>query len=477
MKSRNKAGLFEVYAARVWNMLNEGKSFFIIFNLAIILLMTLINFYPLSKVLLSLAIILPLWVIFYYFDFPLKYRYWLWLLLFVNVGLFRYYNFLAISLIIIIYFAFTIGWWGTIYYHLRMGTSLLNFTRFWKLVLENSDSTSGNFMEQMPKSLIVVTMNLIILEQGINISGYVFFVVLALILGLLSNYFFFKKVIKFETGEKTKKINIKKRIAKRVYVIVIDGCRRDKLLEANSKNIKKMLEEGTEATAMRTVYPSRTVVCFSSMFTGASQKKHGVRSNLVLGSLLGKEELKTESVFDVLEEKGMKSKIISIAHLKDVFGETVETYSAIHDNETVDAFAMEKMKKLIEKEDPVLVVTQLISPDQTGHARGTSYPEYERMIEKVDKLIGNFIAWLKRKKKLNDSTIIIMADHGQSYRGIGGHGHWDLGEKYVPFIMYGKGIEKGKRIEKETRILDLAPTVSYLLGIRPPKDSIGETLI
>ena len=69
MKSRNKAGLFEIYAARVWNMLNEGKSFFIIFNLALILLMTLINAYPLSKVLLSIAITMPLWIIFYYFDF------------------------------------------------------------------------------------------------------------------------------------------------------------------------------------------------------------------------------------------------------------------------------------------------------------------------------------------------------------------------------------------------------------------------
>jgi len=477
MKSRSKASLFEIYAARVWNMLNEGKSFFIIFNLAVILLMAIINIYPLTKVLLSLAITLPLWIFFYYFDFPLKYRYWLWLLLFVNVFLFRYYNFIAIGLIIAIYFLFTIVWWGTIYYHIRMGTSWLNFTRFWKLVLENSDSTSGNFLEQVPKSLMIVTMNLIILEQGIKISNYVFFVVLALVLGILSNYFFFKKVIKVETGEKTKKINTKRKIAKRVYVIVIDGCRRDKLLEADNKNIKKMIKEGTEATAMRTAYPSRTVVCFSCMFTGASQKKHGVKSNLVLGSLLGKEGLKCESVFDVLKENDMKGKIISIAHLKDVFGNNVETYSAIHNNETVDAFAMEKMRKLIEKEDPDLVVTQLISPDQTGHARGTSYPEYTRMIEKVDKLIGNFIRWLKKNKKFEDSTIIIMADHGQSYRGIGGHGHWDLGEKYVPFIMFGKGIEKNKKIEKETRILDLAPTISYLLGIRPPKESIGETLI
>lgn len=473
---KDKASLFEIYAARVWNMFNEGKSFFIIFNLGIILLMTLINVYPLTKVLLSLVITLPLWIMFYYFDFPLKYRYWLWFLLFVNVFLFRYYNFTAIALILILYFMFTIVWWGTIYYHLRIGTSWFNFTRFWKLVLENSDSTSGNFLEQMPKSLIIVTTNLVILQQGFNISNYSFFVAVALILGLVSNYFFFKKVIKVEKGEKTKKIG-KKRIAKRVYVIVIDGCRRDKLLQTDSKNIKSMIKEGTEATSMRTVYPSRTVTCFSSMLTGASQKKHGVKSNLILGSLLGKEGLKTESIFDVLKQENMKGKIIAVAHLKDAFGNNVQTFSAIHNNEKVDAFVMKKMRDMIKEEDPELIVTQLISPDQTGHARGTSYPEYTNMIEKVDKLIGNFITWLKKNKKYNDTTIIVMADHGQSYRGIGGHGHWDLGEKYVPFVMYGKGIEKNKKINEETRILDLAPTLAYLFGIRPPKDSIGKTLI
>jgi len=97
-------------------------------------------------------------------------------------------------------------------------------------------------------------------------------------------------------------------------------------------------------------------------------------------------------------------------------------------------------------------------------------------IEETDKRISEFLDWLKEKDKVKNSVIIIMADHGQSHRGIGAHGHWDKGEREVPFIMWGHTIKKGVKIDKEVRILDLAPTLSYLFGIPPPKESIGIVL-
>jgi predicted AlkP superfamily phosphohydrolase/phosphomutase len=478
MKRKNKeVSSFEIIAARCWNMLNEGKSFFIIFSLFILVLVTIIQKKSAVGLGYSLLLTLPLWLMFFAYDFPLRYRTFLWILLAVYIVVFGYYNILAIALIILIYFFFTIIFWGTIYYHLRIGTKLTNFKRFWKLVLENSDSTSGNSMEQLPKALIIVTINLSIMSIGISIGKYFIYLLLALAFALLSDYLFFKKVVRKETGKLTEVINENEKLAERVIVLVIDGCRKDKLERTNTPNIDFMKKNGVYYNKMRTVYPSRTVTCFSSMFSGAGKEKHGIKSNLVMGSLLGKEEMKCESLFDVLKENKKKAKIVGIAHLKDVFGENVETVSAIHSNETVDKYIMEKTQKVMEKYKPQLMVTQFIAVDQTGHARGTSYEEYEQKIREVDKIIGDFVKWLKKKKMFDDSVIIIMSDHGQSYRGIGGHGHWDKGEKYVPFIIYGKNIKKGKTINKEKRILDLAPTIAYILGIKPPEDSIGETLI
>ncbi|MFP3338995.1 hypothetical protein R0J91_13520, partial [Micrococcus sp. SIMBA_131] len=51
------------------------------------------------------------------------------------------------------------------------GTSWLNFTRFWKLVLKNSDSTSGNAQEQLPKFLLILSIWTAVIETSLTNRG------------------------------------------------------------------------------------------------------------------------------------------------------------------------------------------------------------------------------------------------------------------------------------------------------------------
>jgi predicted AlkP superfamily pyrophosphatase or phosphodiesterase len=294
-------------------------------------------------------------------------------------------------------------------------------------------------------------------------------------MGVSSHVLYFRTIPK-EIGAHTTTVN-DERLIDRIYVIVIDGCRKDRLEEASTPTIDHLRNEGTEYSNMRTTYPARTVVCFSSMFTGAGKEVHGITSNLVLKSFFGKNGVKVESIFDVLERNNMNGRMVAIAHLIDAFGEKiVKSVSAVCPNEIVDGIIFKTAESIIDKEDPELLVIQLISTDQTGHVYGSSSTEYFQKIEETDKRISEFISWLTEKDKLKNSVLIIMADHGQSHRGIGSHGHWDKGEMEVPFIMWGHTIKKGVRIDKEVRILDLAPTLSYLFGIPPPKESIGIVL-
>ena len=52
---------------------------------------------------------------------------------------------------------------------------------------------------------------------------------------------------------------------------------------------------------------------------------------------------------------------------------------------------------------------------------------------------------------MENTTLMVCADHGQA-DGIGGHGHLDEGERYVPFFMVGPG-SKGRESpgEKKSR--------------------------
>src|SRR5690606_32595754 len=133
----------------------------------------------------------------------------------------------------------------------------------------------------------------------------------------------------------------------------------DRLLEAHTPFIDSLREAGTDYRAMNTVYPARTVTCFSSMLTGAAPSAHGMHSNFVPS--LG---VKCESVFDVLRREGMTGRLVGIAHLIDAFGDDVSSVTAVmHNDEIDDALVARAQRELLEH-DPELLVLQLLSVDQ-----------------------------------------------------------------------------------------------------------------
>lgn len=469
------ASRFEIVAARMWNVLNEGKSFHPVFVLGIFLLLHVFQLASpefWGRALPAIALTAPLVLLFVRYDFPLKLRWALWAFLAVFVLVFRFVDLGALALAFGLYVFFTVFFWGTFYYHLRTGAPKTNFIRFWRLVLENPDSTSGNFLEQMPKALLALFTLEYLLAAPLTVgrAGLVlgFTMALAIASFLVHRFFFDWKPI--YPSEPTREINRGEPLAKRVIVVVIDGCRLDRFHEAEKPYLEKMMRAGTIYESVETAYPARTVVCFSSMFTGAPPEKHGITSNLVL-----KLGLKVESIFDSLRRAGKKGRLVGIAHLIDAFGDDVASVTSVAHNDKIDQNLIAAARRELEEHDPELLVLQLLAVDQNGHVRGTYYPEYVERIEITDRLIEEFMQWCEEHGYLDEETaVILMADHGQG-RGIGAHGHLSEGERYVPFAMWGSGITKG-RVEEPASILDLAPTISYLLGIEPPEGSTGRVL-
>ena len=256
----------------------------------------------------------------------------------------------------------------------------------------------------------------------------------------------------------------------KVIVIVVDGMRKERFEEADAPFMKKLRAEGTEYAQMETVYPARTVVCFSSMFTGTYPREHGIRSNMVWR--LG---IRVESIFDSLRKVGKKGRLLGIAHLIDSMGDDVESVTAVMNNDVADRNIMERAKKIMAEQNPDLLVAQLIGVDQTGHSRGVLYDDYTQKIAEADRLIEEFVGWLEERGMMANTTLIICADHGQA-DGIGGHGHLDEGERYVPFFLHGPTIEAGRRIDEKHSLVSMAPTLAYLLGAPFPSHSRGPVL-
>lgn len=470
------ASKFEIVAARCWNVLNEGKSFHPVFVLGAFLLLHVADLRSADfwgRALPALALTAPLVLLFVRYDFPLKLRWALWGFLAAFLVAFRFVDMGALGLALGLYVFFTVFFWGTFYYHLRTGAPKTNFVRFWRLVLENPDSTSGNFLEQMPKALIVLfTLEYLMaapLDAGRALLVLGFTALLGVASYLIHRHFFDWKPV--YPSEPTRDVNRGAPLAKRVIVVVIDGCRLDRFREAEKPYLEKMMAGGTVFESVETTYPARTVVCFSSMFTGAAPEKHGISSNLVL-----KLGLRVESVFDALRRAGKKGRLVGIAHLIDAFGDDVASVTSVAHNDKIDQNLIAAARRELEEHDPELLVIQLLAVDQNGHTRGTYYPEYVERIEITDRLIEEFMGWCAERGHLDDETaVVLMADHGQG-RGIGAHGHLSEGERFVPFAMWGSGVARGRTVAEPHSILDLAPTISYLLGIEPPNGSTGRVL-
>jgi len=477
-----KASWFEIIAARGWNLVNEGKPFTPIFVIGSFLLYHITSWEESqfwAYMGLSLITLIPLLVIYYIYDFPLMLRNYLWLPVVVYLSMGENMNFGLATFSIGLYFFFTVFFWGTFYYHLRIGTSWMNFTRFWKLVLKNSDSTSGNAQEQLPKFLLLLTIweaNYQLLMQGhsfysLDWTKLIIFCVIVLIYSWILHHYLFDWKPSENQSYTSNTENPTKALTNKVIVLIVDGARKDRFAEANTPFIDQLRKNGTEYTQMETVYPARTVVCFSSIFTGTYPREHGIKSNMVWS--LG---IKVESIFDSLRKIGKKGRLLGIAHLIDAMGDDVESVTAVMNNDVADRNIIERAKHIMKEQNPDLLAVQLISTDQTGHSRGALYEEYRKKIEEADQLIEEFVAWLAENGMMKDTTLIIAADHGQS-DGIGGHGHLDEGERYVPFIIHGPSIEKGKRIEERHSLISVAPTIAYLLGSPFPDHSRGPVLI
>ena len=469
------ASRFEVVAARLWNVLNEGKPFTPVFVVGLLGLLSLPHITDSSYWLnagIAVAALLPLFLLFYRFDFPLRLRVVLWVALAMFLGAFRFIDLGALALVLGLYLTFTIFLWGTVYYHLRIGTPWTNFTRFWRLVLENPDPTSGNFLEQIPKVLLLVTAFLLLVDRPglatvVALEG---FIVGLGVVALLVHQWLFTWPPALSMTPTRLVANEGRRRCRRFIAIVIDGCRADRLREADTPFIDRLRREGADYVNTSTVYPARTVTGFSSMFTGAPPKAHGMRSNFVPS--LG---VKCESVFESLRESGLKGRLVGIAHLVDAFGDDVETVTAVTHNDEIDDALVARAKAVMERDAPDLLALQLLSVDQTGHARGSYNSEYLAKIEATDRKIEEFLDWCRGRGYLDNATVLITSDHGQGI-GIGGHGHMSPEETYVPCIMWGAGVDQTGMFDELRSVMDVAPTISYFLGARPPGQSMGQVL-
>jgi arylsulfatase A-like enzyme len=102
---------------------------------------------------------------------------------------------------------------------------------------------------------------------------------------------------------------------------------------------------------------------------------------------------------------------------------------------------------------------------------------YDAEINYVDDAIG----WLldKAGRRLENTIIIVTADHGEEFGEHGKFSHQTLynGVIRVPLIITGPGVEAGGIVREQASLIDLAPTIAELVGLDKVNTFHGESLL
>ena len=116
------AGPAEVWAARAWNVFNEGRPFSIVYPLMVLVAAWPLGLGPAGPLGLALVGALALAAVLSRFSFPLRGRALLWLAAAASVPLLEPWRGPALLAGALAgYLFFTVIVWGSIYYHLRTG--------------------------------------------------------------------------------------------------------------------------------------------------------------------------------------------------------------------------------------------------------------------------------------------------------------------------------------------------------------------
>ena len=128
----------------------------------------------------------------------------------------------------------------------------------------------------------------------------------------------------------------------------------------------------------------------------------------------------------------------------------------------------------LQEKKPNLSAIIYNNPDGAGHSKGWSTPEYMDMLGQLDGCIKRIIEAVEEAGMMDETVIMVVADHG----GLGTkHGGKTMNEMQTPWVIYGKGIKKGHQLKESIMIYDIAGTLAYLLNVKQPQAWIARPIL
>ncbi len=272
------------------------------------------------------------------------------------------------------------------------------------------------------------------------------------------------------------------RLSQRVILVMVDGLRLDHSRQAGFDAVRTL---GVDAAA-GSHYPTVSRPNYITLLTGTPPIASGIRHNRV------RTPLRLDSIMTRAKAAGLRVTTASdIGNIPPLFITTPVTelgslehpqvgdlitpaagyawpFDEVRKAESLAGLEQSLATVLARPSDLVIVLAGDV--DRAGHAYGAASAQYREAAVAVGAAIGRLVTQLD----LTKDTLIITADHGHVDRG--GHGGREPEALAVPLLIAGAGIVPGAQAPT-ARLVDVAPTISALLGIPAPGHGYGRALV
>lgn len=262
---------------------------------------------------------------------------------------------------------------------------------------------------------------------------------------------------------------------KHVILIGVDGMGANYL--SKTKNIPVMqsiMRMGVSTMHARCVSPSSSADNWASMVMGAGPELHGYTEWNSQKPEIPSRALDHYGLFPtiyaLLRDQRPNAKI-GVIYSWGGIGYLFPKQAVNKDDHTSnDSLTADHSAKYIQSEKPDFLFVHFDGVDGAGHGIGWGTKEYYSAIQRTDKYIGQIIQSVKDAGIEDNTVIIVTADHGGIKTG---HGGKTIQEMEIPWMAYGKGIQKNKVLNESIMTFDTAATIAYLFGLTTPQVWIG----
>jgi arylsulfatase A-like enzyme len=252
-----------------------------------------------------------------------------------------------------------------------------------------------------------------------------------------------------------------------VLIISEDGLRADAVATLHLRWHDLLRKRGSYSDHALTIRDASTLPAHASMLSGVVPKKHGLTWNTWRPR---EGYIKTPTVFTHAQDAGLTTAFFTgktkLRHI--VPPGTVGIY------ERPGYYCKrvaEEAARYLTTEKPALAFVHFSDPDESGHAKGWMSAAQKHAIVHSDECLGIIYEALERSGLIDDTLLIVSADHGGHNRV---HSGAKLIDREIPWIACGPGVREDHEINEAVSTLDTAATVLYALGLPIPSEIEGK---